>query len=287
MPLRPSTTWKHRLSELPNAPGASVGVPLLSAFFVPPRPGPSFVSPPFSTARPNPLQQPLAPFRRRLLLDDLGWVPMVPIDQRPDPGGLGRCGAGSGGRPAAAPSEGRGSRPQQRAAAPHASGRISEPDNALTSSACARARLRLRPASRPAPPRRVTTPLAPFKRSPSSSVARAVAPAEAARGCRGARSKVEVPEGVAEPRRRSKLFSQIGASESGPALCLQAAIRCSICGKSFTLPSQRSPVPDLLGHHLAESLLPWNSTGRQSSPPLPMNSVRVTWCGDESTQARS
>lgn len=143
-------------------PGLSLG-PIIPCLL--PLPAPSFVRPPSPKARLNPLQEPLPPFRRRLLLDDLGWVPVVPIDQRPDPGGLGRCGVGGGGRPAAVPSEEQlapqprpGSRPQQRAAAPHASPRqLRARQRAYVIG------LRLRVcAAPPAPPRRVTTPLVLF-----------------------------------------------------------------------------------------------------------------------------
>lgn len=75
---------------------------------------------PFSTARLKTLQEPspLDPFRRRFLLDDLGWVPVLPIDQCLDSGGLGRCRVRGSRRPTASrsgeqapPQLGPGSRP--------------------------------------------------------------------------------------------------------------------------------------------------------------------------------
>lgn len=108
-------------------PWASVSLPLFSAFFL--GPGPFLPSPPSPQPALNPpgTLDPFAPFRRRLLLDDLGWVPVVPVDQRLDLGGLGRSGVGGGRRRAAArrqqqprPQTGRGSRPAQSTADPHA-----------------------------------------------------------------------------------------------------------------------------------------------------------------------
>lgn len=108
-------------------PWVSVSVLLFSAFF--PRPCPSFLTSPSPqpVLKPSRNPSPLAPSRRHLLLDDLGRVPVMLIDQRPDPGGLGRGGVGGGSRPVAVPSRqqrppqlGRGSSPAQRAADPHA-----------------------------------------------------------------------------------------------------------------------------------------------------------------------
>ena len=129
VPLRFSTSSKHGLSELPHVTWATVSVRLFSAFLLGLR---LSLSRPLSTSGLKALQepQPPAPSRRRVLLDDLGWVPVVPIDQRLNPGGLGRCREGGGSRPAAAAAAGsgeqpplqlgRGSRPPERAAAPHA-----------------------------------------------------------------------------------------------------------------------------------------------------------------------
>lgn len=91
----------------------------------------------------------LPPFRRRVLLDDFGWVPVVPIDQRPDPGRLGRGREGGGGRPPPAglwkqplPQLGRGSSP----ADPHV------PSSQLRARRCEIRHLSATARQRPAPP---------------------------------------------------------------------------------------------------------------------------------------
>lgn len=136
-------------------------------------PSSSDPAPPFPVpllhSRPQTLQEPrpLASFRHRLLLDDVGWVPVVPVDQSPDPGGLGRCGEGGSRRPTAAASAEQGpphlgpaSRPGQRAADPHVgSSQLSARRPGTSSSRDSALVPRLHP-------RRVTTPLAPFKGLP-------------------------------------------------------------------------------------------------------------------------
>lgn len=241
VPLGSSISSKRELCATKHTL-APASVLLLCTFFL----GPCLSLPSLPSAQPagNPYKNPSppAPFRRGLLLDDLGRVPVVAVDQRPDPGALGRRGAGGGSGRAAArgreqppPQQGRGPRLPQRAD-PHAHRR------ALRAGRPGDVNFP-RPRASPAPPRLVTTPLAPFKGPAPSSAARAVAPGEITRGARDARcGDLRESRGffffffsVAEILSPPKLISQ-GASETGLKLCLQSAICCLILGKTFPLP---------------------------------------------------
>lgn len=123
-----------------------------------------------SAARLTTLQEPQFPpwCRRRLLLDDLGWIPVVAIDQRPYPGRLRESGVGGGGVAVAGPSlaetrkQGRpGSRPCQSPADRHTASCTGRTQHAGLRHPSATASLR------PAP--LVATPL-PFKRGAQLSV---------------------------------------------------------------------------------------------------------------------
>lgn len=170
---------------------------------------------------------PLAPFRRRLLLDDLGWVPVMPIDQRPDPGGLGSCGVGGCSRPAAVPSEEQlvrhsrpGSRPHQRAAAPHASRRQLRAGQRIY---VIGPRPRPRACAPPStPPRRVATPFALFKKLVLYLRCPRGGASDDCGGC-GVRWGVGSTRGSRGDSGLAKWFCEVGASETGLELCLQSA----------------------------------------------------------------
>ena len=154
---------KHGLSELPHLGNSFL---LLSAFVLWPWLSFPFQYPfptaHFNTHPGNP--SPLPPFRRRVLLDDFGWVPVVPIDQRPDPGRLGRGREGGGDTlspPAGLwkqplPQLGRGSCPAERPADPHV------PSRQLRARRCEIRHLSATARQRPAPPPAWPRPLSPF-----------------------------------------------------------------------------------------------------------------------------
>lgn len=99
MPRGSSVSGKHRCQVSKHALGFSICRTAESASS-----DPSFSSQ--SAARLKTLQEPQFPprCRRRLLLDDLGWIPVVAIDQRPHPGRLRESGVGGGAPAVAAPS---------------------------------------------------------------------------------------------------------------------------------------------------------------------------------------